>query len=50
MADKAFPNARVVAQADEWSFALDDNPRLQASYEQDLRLVEPWAAPQARRW
>jgi glyoxylase-like metal-dependent hydrolase (beta-lactamase superfamily II) len=46
-ANKAFPNARVVAQADEWRFALDDNPRLQASYEQDLRLVEPWAASQA---
>lgn len=44
----AFPNARVVAQKDEWRFALDDNPRLQASYEQaDLRLVEPWAAPQS---
>jgi glyoxylase-like metal-dependent hydrolase (beta-lactamase superfamily II) len=46
-ANRAFPNARVVAQADEWRFALDDNPRLQASYEQDLRLVEPWAASQA---
>jgi glyoxylase-like metal-dependent hydrolase (beta-lactamase superfamily II) len=46
-ANNAFPNARVVAQADEWRFALDDNPRLQASYEQDLRLVEPWAASQA---
>lgn len=45
---RAFPNARVVAQQDEWRFALDTNPRLQASYEQDdLRLVEPWAAPQA---
>lgn len=43
----AFPNARVVAQTDEWRFALSDNPRLQASYEQDLRLVEPWAASQA---
>jgi len=47
-AQKAFPRARVVAQADEWRFAMDDNPRLQASYEQaDLRLVEPWASPQA---
>ncbi len=47
-AQRAFPRARVVAQADEWKFALDDNPRLQASYEQaDLRLVEPWAAAQA---
>ena len=41
---RAFPRARVVAQADEWDFALGSNPRLQASYEQDdLRLVEPWA-------
>jgi glyoxylase-like metal-dependent hydrolase (beta-lactamase superfamily II) len=40
---RAFPRARVVAQADEWRFALGSNPRLQASYEQDdLRLVEPW--------
>ena len=40
---RAFPRARVVAQADEWDFALGTNPRLQASYEQDdLRLVEPW--------
>jgi len=47
-ARNAFPRARVVAQADEWKFALDPNPRLQASYEQeDLRLVEPWAARQA---
>jgi len=47
-AQRAFPRARVVAQADEWRFAMDDNPRLQASYEQeDLRLVEPWAAAQA---
>ena len=47
-AQRAFPTARLVAQADEWRFALDDNPRLQASYEQaDLRLVEPWAAEQA---
>ena len=41
--ESAFPRARVVAQADEWDFALGTNPRLQASYEQaDLRLVEPW--------
>jgi glyoxylase-like metal-dependent hydrolase (beta-lactamase superfamily II) len=40
---RAFPRARLVAQADEWRFALGSNPRLQASYEQDdLRLVEPW--------
>jgi glyoxylase-like metal-dependent hydrolase (beta-lactamase superfamily II) len=39
----AFPRARVVAQADEWKFALGSNPRLQASYDQaDLRLVEAW--------
>lgn len=45
---RAFPRARVVAQADEWTFALGGNPRLQASYEQeDLRLVEPWAGSQA---
>jgi len=44
--DRAFPRARVVAQADEWEFALGTNPRLRASYEQaDLRLVEPWARP-----
>lgn len=43
---RAFPRARVVAQADEWRFALGTNARLQASYEQaDLRLVEPWASP-----
>ena len=41
---RAFRRARVVAQADEWNFALGTNPRLQASYEQDdLRLAEPWA-------
>ena len=37
----AFPRARIAAQRLEWSFALGDNPRLQASYEQaDLRLIE----------
>jgi glyoxylase-like metal-dependent hydrolase (beta-lactamase superfamily II) len=37
----AFPRARIVAQRVEWTFALGDNPRLTASYEQDeLRLVE----------
>jgi len=41
--ERAFSRARIVAQADEWKFALGTNPRLQASYEQeDLRLVEPW--------
>ena len=40
---RGFPRARLVAQADEWRFALGDNPRLQASYEQDeLRLCEEW--------
>ena len=39
----AFSRARLVAQADEWRFALGTNPRLQASYEQDeLRLAEQW--------
>lgn len=43
---RAFPRARVIAQAEEWTFALGSNPRLQASYEQDeLRLVEPWGRP-----
>ncbi|MDQ3937875.1 MAG: MBL fold metallo-hydrolase, partial [Chloroflexota bacterium] len=43
---RAFPRARVVAQAEEWEFALGSNPRLQASYEQDdLRLAEAWARP-----
>jgi glyoxylase-like metal-dependent hydrolase (beta-lactamase superfamily II) len=43
---RAFPRARVVAQADEWRFALGTNARLKASYEQaDLRLAEPWARP-----
>jgi glyoxylase-like metal-dependent hydrolase (beta-lactamase superfamily II) len=44
----AFPRARVVAQADEWSVALDANPRLVASYEQaDLRISEAWARSEA---
>jgi len=39
--EPAFARARIVAQKDEWAFALGDNPRLVASYEQDeLRLVE----------
>ena len=51
---RAFPRARVVAQAAEWESALGTNPRLQASYDQaELRLVEPWAhgppPPTARR-
>lgn len=41
--ERAFARARVVAQVDEWDFALGTNPRLQASYEQeDLRLAETW--------
>jgi glyoxylase-like metal-dependent hydrolase (beta-lactamase superfamily II) len=44
--ERAFPRARVVAQAVEWEFALGSNPRLAASYEQEeLRLVEAWARP-----
>ena len=42
----AFPRARIVAQADEWDFALGTNARLTASYEQaELRLAEAWARP-----
>lgn len=45
---RAFPRARVVAQRDEWAFALGTNPRLEASYDQaELRLVEPWCVPTA---
>jgi glyoxylase-like metal-dependent hydrolase (beta-lactamase superfamily II) len=37
----AFPRARLVAQRDEWEFAMGSNPRLQSSYDQDeLRLAE----------
>jgi glyoxylase-like metal-dependent hydrolase (beta-lactamase superfamily II) len=44
--ERAFPRARVVAQALEWEFALGTNPRLQASYDQaELRLAEAWARP-----
>jgi glyoxylase-like metal-dependent hydrolase (beta-lactamase superfamily II) len=44
--ERAFPRARVCAQAVEWEFALGGNPRLQASYDQaELRLVEAWARP-----
>ena len=47
-ASPAFPRARVIAQAREWELALGDNPRLTASYDQpELRLVHPWAAPDA---
>jgi glyoxylase-like metal-dependent hydrolase (beta-lactamase superfamily II) len=45
---RAFPRARVVAQADEWQIALSPNPRIQASYEQaELRMAEAWARPGA---
>ncbi len=46
--ERAFPRARLVAQEVEWSFALGDNPRLQASYEQEeLRLAESWGRESA---
>jgi glyoxylase-like metal-dependent hydrolase (beta-lactamase superfamily II) len=45
---QAFPRAKVIAQKDEWEFALGTNPRLEASYDQaELRLVEPWCVPTA---
>jgi len=41
--NRAFPRARIVAQRAEWEVALDDNPRLVASYDQpELRLVLDW--------
>jgi glyoxylase-like metal-dependent hydrolase (beta-lactamase superfamily II) len=47
---RAFPRARLVAQAEEWDFALGTNPRLQASYEQDeLLLAESWGREGAAR-
>ena len=40
---RAFPRARFVAQSVEWEFALGENPRLKASYDQhELRLVRDW--------
>ena len=40
---RTFPHAKLVAQKAEWEVALDDNPRLVASYVQDeLQLVETW--------
>jgi glyoxylase-like metal-dependent hydrolase (beta-lactamase superfamily II) len=43
--DKAFPHAKIVAQKAEWEVALDDNPRLVASYVQpELTLVKDWGA------
>lgn len=42
---KAFPRARIVAQAAEWEIALDDNSRIVASYDQaELRLVRAWGS------
>lgn len=42
---RAFPRARIVAQRAEWEVALDDNPRLVASYVQpELALVRDWGA------
>jgi glyoxylase-like metal-dependent hydrolase (beta-lactamase superfamily II) len=42
---RAFPRATIVAQRAEWETALDDNPRLVASYDQpELRLVREWGA------
>ena len=42
--ERAFPRARIVAQAEEWNYALGENPRLHASSDQTaLRIVEPWA-------
>jgi glyoxylase-like metal-dependent hydrolase (beta-lactamase superfamily II) len=42
---RAFPRARIVAQRAEWEIALDDNPRLVASYDQpELRLARDWGA------
>jgi glyoxylase-like metal-dependent hydrolase (beta-lactamase superfamily II) len=41
---RAFARARIVAQRAEWQIALDDNPRVAASYDQaDLRLVQRFA-------
>jgi glyoxylase-like metal-dependent hydrolase (beta-lactamase superfamily II) len=40
---RAFPRARIVAQRAEWEMALDDNPRIVASYDQpEIRLVRDW--------
>ena len=42
---RAFPHASIVAQKAEWAVALDDNPRLVASYVQpELVLVKDWGA------
>jgi glyoxylase-like metal-dependent hydrolase (beta-lactamase superfamily II) len=40
---RAFPRATIVAQRAEWEIALDDNPRVLASYDQpEIRLVREW--------
>jgi glyoxylase-like metal-dependent hydrolase (beta-lactamase superfamily II) len=40
---RAFPRATIVAQRAEWEIALDENPRLLASYDQpELRLAREW--------
>ena len=40
---RAFPRATIVGQRAEWEIALDDNPRLVASYDQpEIRLVRSW--------
>jgi glyoxylase-like metal-dependent hydrolase (beta-lactamase superfamily II) len=45
---KAFPRARIVAQAAEWEIALDPNSRIVASYDQpEIRLVREWGVPDA---
>ena len=42
---RAFPHATIVAQKAEWEIALDDNPRILASYAQpELVLVRDWGA------
>jgi glyoxylase-like metal-dependent hydrolase (beta-lactamase superfamily II) len=45
---RALAQARIVAQRAEWEIALDDNPRVVASYDQaDLRLVQRFAEADA---
>jgi glyoxylase-like metal-dependent hydrolase (beta-lactamase superfamily II) len=40
---RAFPRALIVAQRKEWTIALDDNARIQASYDQpEIELVKDW--------
>jgi len=41
---RAFANAKIVAQRAEWEIAFDDNPRIVAGYDQaELRLVHRFA-------